>query len=542
MSPAIRIRNWENRVSEELEDPIKFNKVMQDLQDIALVDAIRSLGLGQEEYLCIKHLSIPLKMNLYRSVRSLARDWSANFKSQLQEQWKRQDGSVIYFPSLHHAHLECTKGVLTNKLRDHWAWQQCGVLPHEVGHRNSNSVLGLWCQHSIQRNHFQISIWRYLLDSPLLSVVVNRFEPRHWQQHLSGLEHAFGHKFTNLLNTVEQYTESFIDQVLQTDSPKTGLPKTSSANICLDQFDKPASASIIGQSQYFKLPIDSVTWRYLAQNSPSSLIKLLVTVLVIKEPGIIKLPANSLSTRLPFLLGMSSEAREKEEVGSQSLFENKTNPVLESPTNDNDHADQIKGSSSKAENYLDTINESVSHIKDQTDASILTHYAGIFWLYNLFIREPEELDALLSDSRFGHKSQPWIWLWMVYPLICSSNQPNPNDQNFRVLAPLYAGLDESERLEELFQQIPTKAEFDLLCEFAATIRHRFLELTFPNVQNKPNTFIEILRRRARITRRGPWMEVQYSLEEVDIDVRRAGLDADPGFVVWLGTVVRFHYA
>jgi hypothetical protein len=37
------------------------------------------------------------------------------------------------------------------------------------------------------------------------------------------------------------------------------------------------------------------------------------------------------------------------------------------------------------------------------------------------------------------------------------------------------------------------------------------------------------------------IEVSFSLDDVDLRVRRAGLDLDPGFVWWLGSVVRFHY-
>jgi hypothetical protein len=35
--------------------------------------------------------------------------------------------------------------------------------------------------------------------------------------------------------------------------------------------------------------------------------------------------------------------------------------------------------------------------------------------------------------------------------------------------------------------------------------------------------------------------VHLSLDDVDLDVRRAGLDGDPGWVWWLGQVVRFVY-
>jgi hypothetical protein len=38
-----------------------------------------------------------------------------------------------------------------------------------------------------------------------------------------------------------------------------------------------------------------------------------------------------------------------------------------------------------------------------------------------------------------------------------------------------------------------------------------------------------------------WIEVHLDLDDVDIDVRRAGLDLDPGWIPWLGCVVRFCY-
>lgn len=49
----------------------------------------------------------------------------------------------------------------------------------------------------------------------------------------------------------------------------------------------------------------------------------------------------------------------------------------------------------------------------------------------------------------------------------------------------------------------------------------------------------IARRHAGIVREPGWVEVQLRLDEVDLDVRRCGLDIDPGWVWWLGQVVRF---
>ena len=52
----------------------------------------------------------------------------------------------------------------------------------------------------------------------------------------------------------------------------------------------------------------------------------------------------------------------------------------------------------------------------------------------------------------------------------------------------------------------------------------------------------VCRRPAAIIADPGWIEVRFSLDDVDVDIRRAGLDLDPGWLPWLGVVVRFTYA
>ncbi len=49
-------------------------------------------------------------------------------------------------------------------------------------------------------------------------------------------------------------------------------------------------------------------------------------------------------------------------------------------------------------------------------------------------------------------------------------------------------------------------------------------------------------RRAEIVADPGWIEVRLAVADVSTDVRRAGLDLDPGWLPWLGIVVRFAYA
>jgi hypothetical protein len=51
----------------------------------------------------------------------------------------------------------------------------------------------------------------------------------------------------------------------------------------------------------------------------------------------------------------------------------------------------------------------------------------------------------------------------------------------------------------------------------------------------------VTKRPGRIELEPGWVDVHLALADVDVDVRCAGLDLDPGWVPWLGCVVRFRY-
>ncbi len=51
----------------------------------------------------------------------------------------------------------------------------------------------------------------------------------------------------------------------------------------------------------------------------------------------------------------------------------------------------------------------------------------------------------------------------------------------------------------------------------------------------------VCRRQAEIVADPGWIEVHFSLDEVSTEIRRVGLDLDPGWLPWLGVVLRFVY-
>jgi hypothetical protein len=71
-----------------------------------------------------------------------------------------------------------------------------------------------------------------------------------------------------------------------------------------------------------------------------------------------------------------------------------------------------------------------------------------------------------------------------------------------------------------------------------TLRAR---LDRPKGMAESAVLLSVCRRRATIEADPGWIDVHLDLDEVSIEVRRHGLDLDPGYLGWLGCVVRFRY-
>ncbi|HEX4728383.1 MAG TPA: hypothetical protein VH298_11345, partial [Jatrophihabitans sp.] len=138
--------------------------------------------------------------------------------------------------------------------------------------------------------------------------------------------------------------------------------------------------------------------------------------------------------------------------------------------------------------------------------------------------------ALLDDEVLG--GQPLSWL--IYQL-------------GRRLVPVIDPLDPA--LFALAGQLPapvppadpSPTESARLAEHA----DRWAELTAARLDrsDEPAASVaaDLAGRPGRVSGQPGWIEIHLSLHEVRLDVRRAGLDLDPGWLRWLGAVVSFVY-
>jgi hypothetical protein len=52
---------------------------------------------------------------------------------------------------------------------------------------------------------------------------------------------------------------------------------------------------------------------------------------------------------------------------------------------------------------------------------------------------------------------------------------------------------------------------------------------------------DVVNRSGRVLSSRTDVDVSFALDDADVRIRRIGLDIDPGWLPWLGCVVRFHY-
>ncbi len=75
---------------------------------------------------------------------------------------------------------------------------------------------------------------------------------------------------------------------------------------------------------------------------------------------------------------------------------------------------------------------------------------------------------------------------------------------------------------------------------AVELIHDHLSQRLPDWRG-PALLSRLLCREARISADPGWIDVHFALRDVSVDLRRAAIDLDPGFLPWLGVVLRYRY-
>jgi hypothetical protein len=157
-----------------------------------------------------------------------------------------------------------------------------------------------------------------------------------------------------------------------------------------------------------------------------------------------------------------------------------------------------------------------------------TGWAGLLFLLAT-ASEAGVPDALLEDEALAGRTLRWA-LHRIGLLLIPAAADDPAVLCFAGLSPF---------------DPPPAGEPATPAEQAALARHarRWATATLARLGKSEDDelLLALARRRAVILADPGWIELWLELAEVDVQVRCAGLDIDPGWLPWLGVVVRYRY-
>jgi hypothetical protein len=166
-----------------------------------------------------------------------------------------------------------------------------------------------------------------------------------------------------------------------------------------------------------------------------------------------------------------------------------------------------------------------------------TRWGGLLFLLNT--ATDADLPGALLEEAFDRRPMPWL----VHQLATRLAPALPDDPAVLALA----GLDPDLLAAEPPSDAGEAAALDECATRWGAVTAARLRAADPEVQDSEDTedtgdaelLRRVVRRTASVVREPGWVELHLELDDVDLGVRRAGLDVDPGWVWWLGQIVRF---
>ncbi len=160
-----------------------------------------------------------------------------------------------------------------------------------------------------------------------------------------------------------------------------------------------------------------------------------------------------------------------------------------------------------------------------------THHGGLLFLVHLLA--PLITTVTTTDAYPGRPLRWVLHRWALALAPIPATDP---------AALAFAGLAPDARPPSVGEPPPTPAELErITLDITSITTALHLALGEPAI-DPTHLRARVCQRFARVVADPGWIELHLSLREVDTDLRKAGLDLDPGFVPWLGAVVKFVYA
>jgi hypothetical protein len=580
MESFLHIENFESRYhlpASQLPRRERLDRVLDTVLDQTLEIALESVGISPQEEICIRKLHIPVKLSMSGSDQSLALDWSLAIAGSLQEVIAQNEPSnVIRYASRLHGLIDFATGVAKGDYQRAWAWQQLGMISETRLDSNKTAADAL-VNALVNEPVWIIPVLTSLARAKQFHRLAGRIQVQAWTDLAVGALAAYGADH-QILKNAEHHREA---------APEIYDPNISAI-----------AARIAAHSAF------TPTLRYhprLLDSNRISLWPLAVFALLDAEPGLLTQSTGQTWALLQLTaeawqeLGggfepdgadvQILESRNKDRRRDQSSlswprvatrapaagtpgnkpardrqgFEARVHlPVapegggrqpgarkaLFYPNHRKSGQQGFQGSDTNGLAGMEDAAKSISGmagkaISQQPDNACpdvrrigLTEFGGLIFLLP-HISQIGIVDAINATHLFKQRPLRWVLYRLALGLM-------PLDEDDPA-ALAFCGLRPGDEPPWFDAPGPCSEEKKLLAEWNEQIVESLrIRLSWQDTAGK-NCLFWVCYRRARIVADPGWIEVVFSIKDVSTVIRRAALDLDPGFLPWLGAVIKFTY-
>ncbi|MGE3308998.1 MAG: hypothetical protein AB7O66_03440 [Limisphaerales bacterium] len=521
----------------------------------ALEPALDRVGLGSDEHLCIRHLTVPVRLRLSAPDPRLVDTWGDALgramtraaELGLRGRDANPSTEMVWFASTAHAFVDLGRRVARHDLRHAWAWRQLDLWRAEEGVSASGAIREFL--RALLRNPERIvSTFRALAGTSALGELASRLDADHWIALVAAALESAGVdlRVADLRNDPRSRTG---DRDGAREDPNEGL---------LDEGGRGArsagGAVRRGRSFVSSLQVRSGIGRVvpLASVPASARRALACLILLDADPGWTLRPRRAWlnwldemgrarsggedpvgpepRTRRPGDLteGMGDEGSTTRGAGAGDLVDEERERESDEPTPGSGPADAADGmEEADPGGEFDDAKDDPSPDPRRRGR---TRHGGLLFVLNL-LNTTDWLGRLASA--LPGRGLRWVLNQLAMALVPVESS-DPAALAFAGLAPGSAELLEDEPPAEPEERESVAVLADRIRGELAGVLER-LEL-------RPEAAAEfVCARPAEIVADPGWIEARFALKDVSTDLRRAGLDKDPGYLRWLGCVVRFAY-
>lgn len=491
--------------------------------------------LPEEAELCIRSLFVPVRVNLRDSDESIAVQWSAALAAEIAGALRNgANANAVLYHSRRQAVMDLAISVSHGDLSRAWAWRQLGLWRSSETAGETQAISEL-ARTLCETSKLVVPTLHVLAQAGRLHHIAGRFTETEWQDLAEAALSAVG--LVHLLKRA------------------SGIP---SARALRD------ARRVLKNS----LLVRAVTSSGFLVNAGEPTLRAVAALAVMDaDPsllftetarGLISVTANAISTARNETIDCSTLPQARDGGGfTETLGMDRTPSALadggpggialafgsgegegEGEPAKNQTATGIPdpaGPRQRSEvGYEDPV------VKPDDAATVpldlrrraFTGFGGLLFLLAVIedLKFPEEI---MANAAF--EARPFVWVVHQLGLALAPIE------SLDPAALAFAGLPPDAKPPSDDEDATSETEARELKALATRVGERLCALLDCEDQAAGAVLDSVCRRRAEIVADPGWIEVKLSLDEVTTDIRRAGLDLNPGYVPWLGVVVVFVY-